>query len=672
MTTLLQDQTKAANQGKPGYDVLGNPLGTATTSSVGDAQVLANQQAAAKLGIAIPGVGGSKQTQSTTTLSSDKSADIAKIQNTTNNLSQTGVTTDPTTGVSVHADGTVYTPGATNEPVEAPANGVSAGGYVGETYYPAGAPLPQDAAGSYMPTTAYSPTDLSILNNLNNQRSQNDSLTSSIIASIQNQYTQLIEQQKQTNAGQNAGETKLLLRNGGLQHTGSGTNVLAATVSYGISQLADLNNKEQMAILQAQQAGQQADFQLQDRINQEISDIRDKKVSAAVELNDKIAAANKAVADQKYQEKQDTQKAIQSIALSALQNGASQDTINAINSSADVESAMAAAGGSLQTATGQLGDYLQYKRDAETKGLVPQDYSTWKAADDAAQSKLKSSQAYSAAYATAAGKAKAESDAGTLNGGNDTVTGLAQQLVSGNLAPSELSKRAAGTASYNAVLKSADDYSMATTGKHFNIAQADRDYKFANQPATQNTLNYLKSLVGTADQDGNLVGGNLEELRTISDSVDRTKFPALNDAKAWAKLATGNVEIAQYQAVATEVADQVAKILQGGSGGGGTSDAKLQQAANLFNSGFSKDQLNGVIDSLKPLLQNRAKSMVGDNAYLSDYATDLGIDTGIVTPAKQVDVWVAAHPDKAETIAKAYEVPGATDQDVLDYIKLLK
>lgn len=314
MTTLLQDQTKAANQGKPGYDVLGNPLGTATTSSVGDAQVLANQQAAAKLGIAIPGVGGSKQTQSTTTLSSDKSADIAKIQNTTNNLSQTGVTTDPTTGVSVHADGTVYTPGATNEPVEAPANGVSAGGYVGETYYPAGAPLPQDAAGSYMPTTAYSPTDLSILNNLNNQRSQNDSLTSSIIASIQNQYTQLIEQQKQTNAGQNAGETKLLLRNGGLQHTGSGTNVLAATVSYGISQLADLNNKEQMAILQAQQAGQQADFQLQDRINQEISDIRDKKVATAVELNDKIAAANQKAADEK--------KAADAIKIQASREGA--------------------------------------------------------------------------------------------------------------------------------------------------------------------------------------------------------------------------------------------------------------------------------------------------------------------------------------------------------------
>jgi hypothetical protein len=203
---------------------------------------------------------------------------------------------------------------------------------------------------------------------------------------------------------------------------------------------------------------------------------------------------------------------------------------------------------------------------------------------------------------------------------------LATQLVSGNLAPADLSKRSTGTASYNDVLTAADKYSMATTGKHFNISTANRDYKFATNTQTQNTLNFLKSLVGTDDGSGNLVGGNLDELKNASDAVNRTSFPALNDTAAWARLAAGDPAIASYQTVATEVSDQVAKILQGGSSGG-TSDAKLQQAQALFEKGFSKAQLNAVIGSLKPLLLNRAKGMIGDNAYLSDYKSDLGLST---------------------------------------------
>jgi hypothetical protein len=213
-----------------------------------------------------------------------------------------------------------------------------------------------------------------------------------------------------------------------------------------------------------------------------------------------------------------------------------------------------------------------------------------------------------------------------LTQAGDTTESLGEQLVSGNIAPSELSKRTTGSSSYNAVLQAADDYSMATTGKHYNIAQADRDYKFAQRPQTQDTLNYLKSLVGTTDQSGNLSGGNLDELQNISNSIGRTSFPALNDAQKWAALGTGDPRYAQFQAVAIEVSDQVAKILQGGTSGG-TSDAKLQQAANLFNIGFTKDQLSAVITSLKPLLANRAKSMIGDNPYLSDYSQDFGFSS---------------------------------------------
>ncbi len=102
-------------------------------------------------------------------------------------------------------------------------------------------------------------------------------------------------------------------------------------------------------------------------------------------------------------------------------------------------------------------------------------------------------------------------------------------------------------------------------------------------------------------------------------------LPALNNVEQWAKLQTGDPQMAAYYATITEVSDQVAKILQGGGTGSGTSDAKLAQAQALFQKGFTPAQIIAVASSLKDLLSNRAKGVIGDNPYLSDYADKLGI-----------------------------------------------
>lgn len=479
------------------------------------------------------------------------------------------------------------------------------------------------------------------------------------------QYQSLIDQQKQVNTGATGSAQVRGYQTGAAEYDptfqAKTINTIAST---GIAKVAALSTQMASAVADLTEKFKTNDMAAIKSAWDEYQGYKDDKAKALQDTIDKTQSAIKDAQDAQ----QKILDGVNAVAEEALKNGADQKTVAAITGAGSVSEALAAAGDYMQQGTGQVGDYLQYKRDTLQKGLTPLDYGSWKASDDARQSKLDSSKAYNSAYASAAGKAAADAKFGT--GGDSSTQNLAQQLVTGQLAPSELSKRSTGTASYNAILKAADDYSMSTTGKHFNIAQADRDYKFANNPQTQNTLNYVTSLTGTDDGSGNLVGGNLSELKNISDSIDRTSFPALNNAKAWAKLSTGSSDIAQYQAVATEVADQVAKILQGGTGG--TSDAKLQQATNLFNTGFSKDQLNAVITSLGPLLQNRAKSMISDNPYLSDYADNLGISTTIQSPQKQVNSYIQANPDKAESIAKLYEVPGATDQDVLDYINLQK
>jgi hypothetical protein len=190
---------------------------------------------------------------------------------------------------------------------------------------------------------------------------------------------------------------------------------------------------------------------------------------------------------------------------------------------------------------------------------------------------------------------------------SDTSDGsLASQLVEGTLDPSQLSKRGAD---YSSLLRSANNYSLQKYGKSFDAAQAQQDYKFASSPATQNTLKYLNSLTGSDN-----VSGNLGTLLKLSDGITRTRFPGLNDAAGWARMQTGDPQMAQYHTAVTEVADQVAKILQGG--GSGTSDAKLQQAADLFRQGYSKDQLTSVATTLRDLLANRKTELIGNNRYL--------------------------------------------------------
>jgi hypothetical protein len=190
--------------------------------------------------------------------------------------------------------------------------------------------------------------------------------------------------------------------------------------------------------------------------------------------------------------------------------------------------------------------------------------------------------------------------------GATNVPAQAQMLVEGQLDPSQLQKRGS---TYGAILSAADAYSRQKYGKPFDVAKATQDYKFASNVGTQNTLKYLNSLTGA-----NGKPGNLDTLIGISNNISRTNFPSLNDVAAWARLQTGDPAMAQYHTALTEVSDQVAKILQGG--GTGTSDAKLRQAQDLFNSGFSKDQIKAVGTTLRDLLSNRKRELIGDNTYL--------------------------------------------------------
>lgn len=84
---------------------------------------------------------------------------------------------------------------------------------------------------------------------------------------------------------------------------------------------------------------------------------------------------------------------INAVAMDAAKNGADQQTLANIRASGDEASAIASAGSFLQSGTGTLGDYLQYKRDAESKGLVPTDYQSYKDTQEAKDSQKRINEA---------------------------------------------------------------------------------------------------------------------------------------------------------------------------------------------------------------------------------------------------------------------------------------
>lgn len=252
-------------------------------------------------------------------------------------------------------------------------------------------------------------------------------------------------------------------------------------------------------------------------------------------------------------------------------------------------------------------DYKQAQTDQAKANAGRANAEATKVPSEIAENKARTAQSYSEAE-----KNRAQSK--QLNEASDqqVIQSNAQQLVEGDADPSNLSKR---SKSYDATLSAANAYSQQKYGKSFNVAKAIGDYKFATNTQTYNTLNYLNSLTGRDDK-----SGNLGKLVQMSDAMPRaTTFPPLNEAAQWAKISSGNSQISNYYAAVTEVSDQVAKILQGGNGGG-TSDAKLRQAQDLFNKGFTAAQIRGVAnDTLRPLLANRKTEIIGDNRYLQQW-----------------------------------------------------
>lgn len=292
-------------------------------------------------------VTGKLKTQSTTTLSSDKSKDILNANNALTTLTNKGITTDPQTGVAKYSNGEVY-----NEP-EAPD----------------------------LKTADTQEEERQIEKAFEEMKKNTDAIAAGSIAQIQSQFARLKEEQKKVNESQLAGTKSALIMSGAMQHDVYSDDAIAYRVNQGQKAIIDLENQENELINAAKAAQLAGNNRILEAKVAEINKVREEKIKETEALNKTITEA--------FQKKQEINDKIQTedAIYSLYEQG--------VTDPAQISKQLRAAGypASLKDVSdnvalisgiggaGIVGEYNFYKAEAIKAGQVPMDFNAYQNAD---------------------------------------------------------------------------------------------------------------------------------------------------------------------------------------------------------------------------------------------------------------------------------------------------
>lgn len=136
---------------------------------------------------------------------------------------------------------------------------------------------------------------------------QVDARTKALIDGIKQRYTGLIEQQKQINRGMEGSIGQSLLMGGSSRYAQlSSAGIDHTQVSYGLSQIANLNAMEAQEIAAAEQAAQDQDFQLMGKKLELVEKARAQKQAEMQKLNATLMEQSQKVQEANMQSQRDS------------------------------------------------------------------------------------------------------------------------------------------------------------------------------------------------------------------------------------------------------------------------------------------------------------------------------------------------------------------------------
>lgn len=474
-------------------------------------------------------------------------------------------------------------------------------------------------------------SDLSLINSM---QKTSDARTSNQLASIQGQFQQKRNDLNAQEAVAKQSGSALLARTGA-NRTGGGSQVLS-TISRGfIRDLSTVDLEEQQVTNDALAAQADNNYKL---LGDKLGVLKDKRT-------EKLGLVNK-LYDNVVAEKKQTQSDIQQVVNSAAANGAPPKILHSISASIDANSAVEAAGLYLQQGTGQLGDYIQYKKDTVQKGLTPLDYGAWKTQDDATQDKRAANKAYSNAYASAKGAAAADAE------------------INGNAATSD--NPAAQTA-VKTILGSGK-FTKEQKKDLVNSINSGEDPLTVIKNQAKNIMGQTEATKVTAYEGANNAMKDLQTtLKAYYDAGGKTSYLSGNLEQAVNKL--GEVNDPALVGLATQVAVSL-QSYRNAISGTAYSNQEGQDINAIFpginkSRGLNEAIMNARIQASNSIIDGIYKSAVGDKTYEAlKQAANASID-----PEQQVKDYVSQNPDKGIEIANMYRIPGTTDADIIEYLK---
>lgn len=220
---------------------------------------------------------------------------------------------------------------------------------------------------------------------LEKAKAQTDSAFAQQIAATQAMYESLIKQQKDINLRQQGSVAQTLLTGGTSRYAGiNEAGLMQSQISYGIQQVSDLVNKENMAVAQLNSAQADKDYELVGKQLSLIDDIKKEKQEAMKNLNSKLVEANKTIRQQVETRNNAIDNDIRTAILDAQKGGATPAQLAEMQKALanhDYAAAVAAGGDSLQNASGIIGEYNFYVKNAKAAGQVPVSFNEYQNID---------------------------------------------------------------------------------------------------------------------------------------------------------------------------------------------------------------------------------------------------------------------------------------------------
>jgi len=391
----------------------------------------------------------------------------------------------------------------------------------------------------------------------------------------------------------------------------------------------------------------------------------------------------KQLADQKKQaikdEYEQVTKPIQEILSEAVQNGLTDtNTISAIKNAKTVDEAIVAAGDWTKTATGDLALYYQYKRETETKGLVPMMYQDWYNDKVKKENAMDVSKAYSTAYASASGKAAAEAvttpDSANLPVLDSTSESILGQtgLSAGAYAYATQGTTALARMSEKSRTKYMEEWRQYQIDHGINGATFRAQYEALNKTVQANVMRNNQAKVAEQELDATI--GNIESAATDAD-LKNTRLA--NVVKLFAGQEFNDPALEKYAFHLTQLRNELAMYNAAVAGqidanGNIREIAKSEMdniAATTIKSGIAKGGLQGFKDALTASREKMGVVLKQSIEAQDKQVWDLFGVSKPVNAKEVVNNYIASNPDNAETIAKLYEIPGATDENIYQYLK---